>query len=117
MTAIPPTSRWRGRVNKMLLFKGSKSEREYFVLETPERRFRLRFEGAGGEDLLTASLGQTIEVDGCADDRRGHWCLSVSTDALRRAMSTPMSASSSALSAASMPQSLERPGEKCDDIL
>lgn len=83
MTTTLPSSRRRGRVSKGVLFKGSKSEREFFVLNTTEHRYRIYFEDSTGEQLLAPWLEQTVDIEGNADDRRGHWRLSVTNDQLR----------------------------------
>lgn len=110
-----PISLWCGRLTKVVLFMGSKSEREHLVLETPGRRFRLRFEDATGGQLLGAWLGQTIEIEGRADDGRGHWRLSVSNDALRKVRPTSPQGSALVGLALASPRLSEQSAEKSDD--
>ena len=85
MTENISVTRWRGLLSKVVLFRGSKSERECLVLETPERRFRLRMEDPVGEQLLNRWIGRMVELSGVADDTRGHWRLSVSLEQVRNA--------------------------------
>ena len=72
---------WKGLIGFVLLFRGSKSESVYPVLECDNgHRYRLRLIGSSSLDTskyLSTFEGQRVAIQGIADKIRGHRRLSI----------------------------------------